>query len=111
MTRTMLALLFVAAFAVSAASAVPVEFAFGFFRGEHVVAARAVTGTIWNARIQDLRVDGLRVGNASVRLDPLALMTGTKRLEIISAQGKAVLVDGELKDVELMHADQGRVGS
>lgn len=109
MTRTKLALLFVAAFAVSTPLVVPMEFALGLFRGEHVVAARAVTGTIWNARIQDLRVDGFRVGNASVRLDPLSLMTGTLRLDVSSARGTAVLVDGELKSVD-MRADQGRMG-
>ncbi len=105
MTRTILALLFAAAFAVSAASAVPMEFALGLFRGQNTaIAARAVTGTIWNARMQDLRIDGFRAGNASVRLDPISLMTGTRRLDISSARGAAILVDGGLMGAEHVRA-------
>lgn len=108
MTRTMLALLFATAFVVSAASAVPMEFALGLFSGQNTaIAARAVTGTIWNARMQDLRIDGFRAGNASVRLDPLSLMMGTRRLDISSARGEAVLVDGELKGAEHVRASIG----
>ncbi len=105
MTRTMLALIFTAAFAVSTALAVPMEFALGLFRGQNTaIAARAVTGTIWNARMQDLRIDGFRAGNASVRLDPFSLMTGTRRLDISSARGAAVLVEGGIRGAEHVRA-------
>lgn len=101
MTRALSALVFVLAFAAFATATIPAKFALGLTRGEEVViAATAATGTIWNAQIQNLRINGLRAANARLRLDPFSLVTGTQRLDISSTIGTAVLTMGELEGTE-----------
>jgi Type II secretion system (T2SS), protein N len=104
-TRTALALLFLAAFAITAAANFPIAFGLALIGGKNSsIAAANAAGTIWNARMRDLSVHGIRLGNADVRARPLALLSGVLQLEIHSPRGSAMVTSGIARGIEHVRA-------
>jgi general secretion pathway protein N len=56
------------------------------------LSAAAVSGTVWSGRLQGAAFRGTPLGEVAVGVDPLALFTGTTRLRLRAAGGRAVLV-------------------
>ena len=101
MNRLILASVFAAVFALSLAAAMPLGAALAFTRaGAMGLSAAAVSGSIWNGRLDDMRLKGIRFGAVAARLDPVSLLAATRRLRLDSREGHAVLALGRAQGVE-----------
>ena len=61
------------------------------------LAARAVAGTVWNGAMGDVRLRHLRLGDFSVSLNPLALLTGSANLHFTRFKDSDGPLTGELR--------------
>lgn len=104
MMRLPLAPVFVAAFAMSSLGTVPLSMVLGLFHAENAGLSARASGSIWSGHLQDLRLSGVHVGDAEARLDPFALLTGVRRLQIRSERGVGLVVGGRTIGVEHVRA-------
>jgi general secretion pathway protein N len=57
---------------------------------EHGLAAREVTGSVWNGSLRDARFKNLAVGDVSVRLDGKTVLTGSPKFLVESDEQRFV---------------------
>lgn len=101
MNRLVLGAIFVGVFAAGLVASMPLGVALAWTgAGESGLSASAVSGSIWNGRIEDMRLRGFRFGTVEARLDPFGLLTGTSRVHLQSRDGEAVLVKGRSEGLD-----------
>lgn len=66
----------------------PMRFVVGSIGGGQLFAIRAVEGTIWRGRLNDLSIDGVTLGDFSAAVKPLSLLTGTAEVRLSSITGE-----------------------
>jgi hypothetical protein len=103
--RWTLDIVFVLSFAAALAATTPMGLTL-FLAAPAGMSAAAVSGSIWNARVEAAHYRGVPLGNVELSLDPFALFRGTQRLAVKGPLGQATLVQGgvrgfETADVEL----------
>ncbi|MDQ3206719.1 MAG: type II secretion system protein N [Pseudomonadota bacterium] len=64
------------------------------------LSAREATGTVWSGDLRSASLRGIPVGDASVRLAPLALLGGVARVSVDAAQWSGDLLAGRINGVE-----------
>lgn len=98
MNRLALAAVFAVVFAVALAAFMPLGTALALTQaGAAGLRAGAVSGSIWNGRLDDMRLGGIRFGTVAARLDPVSLLSGARRLHLESREASATLVEGRLR--------------
>jgi general secretion pathway protein N len=95
MNRLFLIGIFAVVFALSLVIAMPMGAALAWTHASGSgLAARAVSGSVWNGRLEDMRLRGIRFGDVRARLDAFALMTGTQRVHLQARDASADLIGG-----------------
>lgn len=88
-----LSIVFVVVLAVALIALMPMRAAAGLIGLDRMgLAAGSVTGSVWKGRLQSASFRGAALGDVAAGVDPLALFTGTTRLHLDMAAGRAVLV-------------------
>jgi general secretion pathway protein N len=88
-----LSIIFIVVLAVALIAFMPMRAAAGLISLDRMgLAAGSVTGSVWSGRLQDASFRGSPLGDVAAGVDPLALFTGTTRLRLEMASGRAVLV-------------------
>ena len=101
MSRLLLLGLFVAVLAVTLAASFPLALALRWSGMDAAgLSARAVSGSIWNGRLHDVRLRGLALGDVAARVDPFAFAAGTLRLALSSERGSVTLLQGNRRGIE-----------
>jgi general secretion pathway protein N len=103
MNRWALALVFVTGFTAALVGTVPMSLALSRAGATHVSAA-AVSGSIWNGRAEAARYRDIPLGDVELSLDPLALLSGTRRVTMNGPLGRFTLVQGAARGLEAADA-------
>ena len=102
MKRVTSALTFLVAFAAALASTVPMKVVLSWIEADQVgVSASRISGSIWNGRLDAAQYRGMPLGDVVAGLDPWTLAAGTRRLAVRGAFGKATLVQGDARGLEM----------
>ena len=94
-----LAILFAVVLVGALVLLVPLRTALGWIGAERLgLTAAQVEGTMWAGHLSQARYGGVSLGEVAVALDPVALLTGRRRLTLTAeggaVNGRAVLVSG-----------------
>lgn len=103
MSGRRLALLFAAAFALALVVLLPLGVALRVGSVPPSLRYAAAQGSLWNGRLEDVRVAGLALGDVDADLAALPLALGRVRLDLRAAHLRMRLLDGGRRGVEHAH--------
>lgn len=103
MSRRLL-LLFALAFMAMLIVVLPLRLALDLAGAEQLgLSARSASGSLWNGRLEEARLHGIELGNASARLSPLSLLVGTRAVRLSAPQLDARLQLGRRRGLDHLH--------
>ena len=105
MRRAALAVFSIIAFGVALVATLPMRVALAWFGADGAgISAAEISGSIWNGQLKATQYRGISLGNIEASLDPIALVTGSRRIVTNGALGRMTLVQGNTRGFEMADA-------
>lgn len=104
--RRLLALFIVALLSMLALLLLPLRAALRYMdAGSRSISAIDATGTIWSGRLRNASWRGHRLGDVSMALQPLSLLVGVRRVELVSTRLSGDVLDGRVYGIEQVYGE------
>lgn len=101
MSRRVLVLSFAAAFALAALLLLPLRFALGGLDLDRMgIGAGEAAGTVWHGRLRAARWRGQALGDVALRLQPLPLLGGVRRVHLAGDTLSLDLLQGRVRGLD-----------